>query len=276
MLRSPGWQDWPLLSFGDFGSHNVKTPPDNAEASTSFPNVFQEQVYMDALTVFSPKSPLGHPPNHDPATSTDIEKFGGLESPAFQTLLSSSTSPALAVSITEYLRRHVPNGSMSAFSASVIQPFTDRYAPWPLLKWREGDDTDVMAIFKVESQQVPCSCLLHYGVGRCFQTNGNRWKQSSVAWVAASIDHLLELFVAACHITDVSQGSEPQFVRHFVENSSEGCSKEEFVPHVFLPANLQALDICQDARCSSLTHQATEDRVRQSLPLFGKLQFSRR
>jgi hypothetical protein len=252
MSRSPGWQDWSLHPVGDL-SHNVIATSPDYEASTSFPNVFQEQVYIDALTLFSPKSPVANPPNHDPATLTDLEKFGGLESPAFQSLLSSSTSPALAVSITEYLRRHVPNGPMSAFSASVIQPFTDRYAPWPLLKWREGDDTDVMAIFKVESQQVPCSCLLHYGVGRCFQTNGNRWKKSSVAWVAASIDHLLELFVAACHITDASQGSEPQFVRRLVENSSDGCSKEEYGHHVFLRANLQALDICQEPRCSSLT-----------------------
>jgi hypothetical protein len=205
------------------------------DAFSLFPDSSYDQFHGDAMhSLFKQKSPAAITvADYNPFSSIEEDKFGGLDSPAFQAILSECTSPASATSITEYLKRHVANGPMTALGASMIQPFTDRYAPWPLLTWREGDRTDVMAIFKVESQDVPCSCLMHYGVDRCFQPNGKRWKMSSVAWVAASLEHMQELFLAASHVSGISQGSEPEFRRVLGENHGGDCSREEYIPLFF-------------------------------------------
>jgi hypothetical protein len=83
----------------------------------------------------------------------------------------------------------------------MIQPFSQRYYhPWPLLAWKEGTDTDVMAIFKVRNPDAPCSCLLHYGVERIWSENGERWKKSYIAWSVRALEDIEELVVAAWHV----------------------------------------------------------------------------
>jgi len=225
------------LPFNTFNGVFDETPHDGIgglstnDAFSSFPDSSYNRFHGDLdtmLSLFRQKSPAAiNTVYYNPISSIQEDKFGGLDSPSFQTILSECTSPASANSITEYLKRHIANGPMTALGASMIQPFTDRYAPWPLLTWREGDHTDVMAIFKVDNQDVPCSCLMHYGVDRCFQPNVKRWKMSSVAWVAASLEHMQELFLAASHVSGISQGAEPEFRRVLGENDVRNCSRED-------------------------------------------------
>ena len=154
-------------------------------------------------------------------------KFGGLDADALRALISSHTAPELAAPIAEHLYRHVASGPIQGIRVTLIRPITNNYDPWPLVTWTESGNTDVMAIFKVQSPVEPASFLMHYGVGRCWREDGKRWKQSHIAWAVVDMEHMAELFVAALHISGFGQTSNVEFVKVLDDKSPKTCSREE-------------------------------------------------
>lgn len=164
------------------------------------------------------------------AAMCTTKKFGDLTSDELLAFVSSKTREDSAPSITEYLlERHRPQGPITGLRATMIQPCTDRYDPWPLLTWTEGDDIDIMAIFKIDSQVAPCSCLMHYGIERCWDKDGKRWSRSFVFWAVAAMEHMAELFIAARHISRDLEPIKPQATNLHGENGS----RAEYISHEF-------------------------------------------
>lgn len=151
-------------------------------------------------------------------------RFGDLTSEALLTFIASRTTADIAPVITDHLERHVSKGSISGLRATMIQPFSNKYAPWPLLAWKEGDDIDVMAIFKVSNSVAPCSCLVHYGVGRCWGEQGKRWTKSYIAWTVMSMEYMEELFVAAWHVSGIIRPLNLD-----ARSSGENSSRAEYI-----------------------------------------------
>ena len=113
-------------------------------------------------------------PNH--STTADLKSSSALSlnSVSKEFCRSSSTSEYSSTCRPKVCHEYISKGSISGLRATMIQPFSNKYAPWPLLAWKEGDDIDVMAIFKVSNSVAPCSCHMHYGVGRCWGEQGKR------------------------------------------------------------------------------------------------------
>jgi hypothetical protein len=186
----------------DFGSsssqtfvNHVSAPVDEPKQAINSHTVISLPI-PTTLTVQTPSSPT---------VNTVRAEFGNLNSEALLNFISSRTTADIAPSIAGHLQRHVSKGHVTDIRATMIQPFTPNYAPWPLFAWKEGDDTEVMAIFKISSPDTPGSCLLHYGVGRCWREQGKRWTRSYISWAVEHIEHMAELFVAAWHVSGIMQ-----------------------------------------------------------------------
>ena len=186
-----------------------------------------------------------------PATRSN---FGDLEPDALLAFISSHTTPELASPIADHLHRHIASGPIQGIRVALIRPVTHGYDPWPLVTWTEGNDVDVMAIFKVRSPLEPASFLMHYGVGRCWREDGKRWKQSHIAWTVVDMGHMAELFVAASHISGFGQLSKGEFVRVVDERNLKTCSRDEYTLSSLLLANsLQVVEVCTETCDSGFT-----------------------
>lgn len=152
----------------------------------------------------------------------------------FTKLVADGTSVSAAQSVIEYLSGYFasPNEPIAEVRTNSIQPLTSEFSPWPVVYWKEGKETDVMAIFKVQNEY-PCSCLMRYGHQRQQTEAGLRWKRSSIAWSLVNIDHLRELWQAAFHLLDTQ---DPQLLS-LRQNKSCHYSKQEFQMLVFKADN---------------------------------------
>jgi hypothetical protein len=154
--------------------------------------------------------------------------------PDFATIMDTIlayTTQRRALKIADLLQSHFRsrNTRITGLRATEVEPFTDEAPPLsPMVEWREGNDTDMLAFFKTLDGDVPCSWLMHSGVG--FRWPGpQRWNQSSIAWGVTDLGHLKELFAAAQHILGLLQWSHRDLMKLCVENSSKDCSLDEYV-----------------------------------------------
>jgi len=141
-------------------------------------------------------------------------------------VLKAQMAPQAATAIADYLDRYkATRETTSALRATQILPFSSEYRQWPLVSWREGDDVDVMALFKILGEPgSPASCLLFYGNERCWGADGQRWKASYIAWSVTSIEHIRELFLAAAHVAGRIIPAQYLF-----SEGSGSPSKEEYI-----------------------------------------------
>ena len=181
------------------------------------------------VTIPSPRYMAVDTPTPQATVTAPRPKFGDLDSDALLAFISSHTTPELASPIADHLHRHIASGPIQGIRVGLIRPITHGYDPWPLVTWREGNDTDVMAIFKVQSPVEPASFLMHYGVGRCWGEDGKRWMQSHIAWAVVDMEHMAELFVAASHVSGFGQTSRSEFVRVLDERGPKTCSRDEYI-----------------------------------------------
>lgn len=121
-------------------------------------------------------------------------------------LLSSRMEDPVAFKVTQSLYRHYQSTMepITYIRPTVIYPLTETKESWPLVEWVDGDDTDVVAIFKVVDNAVPCSHLMHCGLGR-WQGNGSRWRETHLEWLVSSLDDVKELFHVGLHIFGMVQ-----------------------------------------------------------------------
>ena len=111
--------------------------------------------------------------------------------------------------------------------ASVIYPFIGDTG-YPLLQWREEDDTEVMAIYLVpdtfQKNDTDGSWIMHLGKGI---SNDLQPLKSFIAWNVVEISHLKTLFQAAQHISGILDWSKDDAYRLYCDEGSEECSNEE-------------------------------------------------
>lgn len=178
-------------------------------------------THMDTALDFSFESQDLAMPDHSPiALAFDFSSI-------YQ-ILVNRTTPDVAFSITDGLQRHYEStlAPITGLKVTVVYQFGDEGTSWPVVEWRQGDETDVVAIFKVEDATTPCSYLMHRGVG-CWRTDGRRWRQSFLDWFVSSISHLKELFQAAQHIFGILQWSNADLLTLYCEKSPRVGSDEE-------------------------------------------------
>lgn len=95
---------------------------------------------------------------------------------------------------------------VTRFRASIIFSLTNDDCAWPVVEWKEEDDTEAIAIFYVDETAPSdvCSWLMHYGRGILENSKEcMRWEKTSITWSVGDMDHLKSLFKAAQHLLGI-------------------------------------------------------------------------
>ena len=130
--------------------------------------------------------------------------------------------------ITEYVIKYfqlTPNRRITGFRA-VFTLLTGEIRGWPVIERREGYDTEVLAIFKVEVQTARGCCLMHYGDGIGWHDR-KRWRRSVLTWQIGEVDDLKELLVVAQHMLGMLHWSDTDILNLYFQDSPTDCSDEE-------------------------------------------------
>jgi hypothetical protein len=130
--------------------------------------------------------------------------------------------------ITEYLTKYfelTPHRRVTGFRA-VVTLLLGEIRGWPVIEWREGYDTEVLAIFKIEPQTARCCCLMHYGEGIGWHDR-KRWRRSLLTWQIGEVDDLKELLVVVQHILGMLHWSDTDILNLYFQDSPTDCSDEE-------------------------------------------------
>ena len=130
--------------------------------------------------------------------------------------------------LLESYYRSQSSTTISGLRASSVNLFNEQISPWPVVEWIEGADIYVTAVFKTDH---PTLCyILHFGVGSRWEVEGRHWRQSSLAWVVADVDHLRDLFTAAQRILGLVSLSDAEVINLYSEYTAaqfndEYCSR---------------------------------------------------
>lgn len=122
---------------------------------------------------------------------------------------------------------------MTALRVSAVCSFTNNDFSWPILEWKESDDTETIAIFHIEDQDEPedCSWLMHSGVDKSGEVETEKkWAGSAVSWSVADLDHLKTLFGAAQHTLGILEWPVQDAIKLYCQTNPSTCSDEELLP----------------------------------------------
>jgi hypothetical protein len=114
--------------------------------------------------------------------------------------LEMCLSPEIADPVKNHLQTYfgVSGTHITGLRASSVK-LPNNEESWPVVEWREGLETDVLAVYKVIAQGGPCGYLLHYGTGSGW-LDRKRWRRSFLSWQVANINDLRDLFVVVQHV----------------------------------------------------------------------------
>jgi hypothetical protein len=147
-----------------------------------------------------------------PQTNVTNDYSANYHRPDYATItdIISSAMPQFSIVIAPFLENHfqATKARITGFRARAVAYFPGQVKPWPVVEWREDQDTDVSVIFDIENLGSPCSYLMHTGVELGWHGECRRWRKSSLMWLVAEIHQLKELFVAAQQILGILQWSE--------------------------------------------------------------------
>ena len=74
---------------------------------------------------------------------------------------------------------------------------------WPVVEWKQGEETDAFAIFTVENTRLPLSHIMHFGDGMVYQSEGNSFKKSSLQFQVANLPDLGKILRATQCVLNV-------------------------------------------------------------------------
>ena len=150
--------------------------------------------------------------------------------------VSRWTTPDVGRQIVNFLQKRfeATGAQVTAFRANIIYPIEEEGLAWPVVEWKEGVDTEALALFYIdeESPSGVCSWLIHHGQGIVDHSdNGTkRWKQATISWNVADMDHLKSLFRAAQNLWGVLGWSTDDIIQLYCKRNLENCPQNEYVP----------------------------------------------
>ena len=146
-----------------------------------------------------------------------------------------------AVLITECLERHFREvtAPITGLRASILRPLSEDNYAYPVLEWKEGTETNVTSVFKVEGVEdngfprLPMSNLMLFGVGIGWQGGGRRFKQSCLEWEVVNMAHFRDLLQAAQNVLGIQHWAQPQQPTLYLAGDPECFSNEEYIPSMY-------------------------------------------
>ena len=111
---------------------------------------------------------------------------------------------------------------MTAFRLTRVHSLLNDDQSWPIVEWKEVDDTKVMAIFHLEDKEDSESgnWLMHQGVDmRADGEVGFRWEKSSIDWNVSKISILKLLFQVAQHTLGILQWPQDDAIQLYGRNN---------------------------------------------------------
>jgi len=204
-----------FMSYDNFSSLDPSVTPTQSRSTAISTNPLA--VDFNAYATSATESLPGH--NAVP---------NGFDYSRILSILFNKMGPEIALQITRSLHRHYLSNmaQITDVRATMIYNFKPEWTPWPVVEWREGDNTDVVAIFKVEDDVSPCSYLMHCGVGS-WQEDGRHWMESSLVSLVSNFEQLKELFQAGQHIFGILQWSNVDLLALYCEQAPRDGSEEE-------------------------------------------------
>ena len=141
-------------------------------------------------------------------------------------------SPEVTRRIMCSLQRHfkATDTRVTRFRASIIFSLTNDDCSWPVVEWKEQDDTEVIAIFYVDETMPSdvCGWLMHYGRGIVKDSKEDmRWEKTSIAWSVGDMDHLKSLFEAGQHLLGILQWPTEDMLRLYCKTEEGSLSSEK-------------------------------------------------
>jgi hypothetical protein len=165
-------------------------------------------------------------------------------------IISASLDQPRAMRIARYLEKYfqIQKRRITCLrTTSVAKIMNNRSFP-PMIEWREGQDVDVLAFWKIPEGGGPCNFLMHAGVGFCLP-NSRHWDRASIKWSVSDIAHLKELLSAAQHILGLLQWSHDDLKRLCLENS-KACTTDEYIHFVTPQLIVKIAENDRSPRCS--------------------------
>ena len=150
-----------------------------------------------------------------------------------QTIGACCATIPIAFLVTRAVIMHIQqsNARMTALRATAVHPLVNDTSSWQVVEWKEGDDTEVIAVFHVDEdvkEPESCSWVSHTGVGICEDDkSGKRWRKSSISWSVGHLGHLKILFGAAQHVLGVLEWSVADAVVLYCQTDPKECSNKE-------------------------------------------------
>lgn len=160
-------------------------------------------------------------------------------SPGFHTILdiisvytTKAMTAQIATQIDSYFKMR--NTTITGFRVSPLFPSFVEYESrhtFLIIQWREGNQTDALAIFKTSSTDVPCSSLMHVGIGFDWEEM-KQWRESFVTWQVTEIRYLIELLKVLYDILLLRYSSNDDLIKRWNTPgiSEEWISEEEYMP----------------------------------------------
>ena len=122
---------------------------------------------------------------------------------------------------------------VTGFRVSVLFGFLGDDRSWPVVEWRQGTDTEFLALFHFDDKSPRpdvCSWLVHYGSGILADpTDEARWKETSIAWGVTDMSHLKTLFGAAQHFLGILEWSPDVALNLYCAVVPTTCTQSEYV-----------------------------------------------
>jgi hypothetical protein len=134
-----------------------------------------------------------------------------------------TSRPEIANPILEFLERHHASrgAQITGLRACLVHLDRESYSVFPVVQWKEGFETDVMALFSV-AEDGCCNSLMHYGEGNTWQQDGTRWHRATLHWSVFDFTQLKRLFAAAKQLLGMQHWKYMETIRNSYDNSNLG------------------------------------------------------
>jgi len=109
--------------------------------------------------------------------------------------------------------------SLTALRANPVYLFTKDEQPYPVLEWREADDTTSIAIFHVDPKQKECERCSASWLMHSFIPSGEKQEKSRLNWSVSHVSHIPLLFTLAQHLFGVLQWSNEDILNIYCDRN---------------------------------------------------------